>query len=82
LRGDEIVDEFLVLLAQFVEQLLHFRIREKVGHVVLDDLGEVRREHRRGIDDGVAAEGRFLAQAFVDPGRGQPERGFGRVEAG
>src|SRR3990167_6772461 len=29
LRGDEIVDELLVLLAQFVEQFLHLRIGEK-----------------------------------------------------
>ena len=36
----------------------------------------------RCVDDRIATEGGFLAQAFVDPCRRKPEGGFRRVQAG
>jgi hypothetical protein len=33
-------------------------------------------QHGGGIDQRIAAEGRFLAKAFVDPGRRQAESGL------
>ena len=42
----------------------------------------MRGEHGARIDDGVAAERRFLAQGLIDPGRGQAEGRLGRVRAG
>ena len=39
------------------------------------------RQHRRGIDQGVAVEGGFLAQVLVDPGGWQAEGGFAHVFA-
>ena len=48
----------------------------------LQHFGQMRGQHRAGIDHGVAAEAGFLAQRGGDPGGGQAESGFGRVGAG
>lgn len=82
LAGHEIIDQFLVLGRQFVHQLLRLRVGEKLGHVILQDLGQVRDEDRRGIDDRVAAERGFLAEAFLDPGGGEAEGRFACGRAG
>ncbi len=80
--GHHVLDEIGLLLRQFLDQLLHLAIGEEVRHVLLQHLGEMRREHGRRVDDRVAAERGFLAQAVVHPGGRQAEGGLDRVQAG
>src|SRR5579885_1156414 len=78
LRRDEVGDQLLMGLVELVEQLLRLGIGEQLGHVVLDDLGEMRRHHGLRLDDGVAAKGRLLARGFRRPQRRQAEGGLVR----
>ena len=78
----DLLDEFAVLLGQLLQELLHLHVREELGHVALDDLGEVGRHDGGGVDHGVAAELRLVAQAVVDPGRRQPEGRLQHMVAG
>ena len=73
MRGRDIVEQRLRILRQVLQELLHLGEGEQFAHVLLDHFGEVRRQHGRGIDDGVAAEARFFARAFVDPLRIEAE---------
>ena len=74
--------EVALFLRQFLEQLLHLRIGQKLGHVRLEDFGEMGGQHGRRIDDGVALDRRFLLERGVDPGRRQAEGRLGGVDAG
>ena len=81
LRRHDVLDQFALLLRQLLQQLLHLAVRQQVGDVVLQQLGEVRRQHGRGVDDGVALERGLFLQRGIDPGRRQAERRLGRVDA-
>ena len=65
-----------------VQQLLRLRVGEQVGHVVLDDLGQVGRDDGAGIDHGQALEQRLLAVVLLDPHGGQAECRLHRRLAG
>ncbi len=81
-RRDQVFDQFLLLGGQVLEQLLHLAIREQVGHVLFQDLGEVGGQDRGRVDSGVAAESGLFAQVLGDPGGGKAEGGFTNVFAG
>ena len=72
--GDQVVGQLLLLGRQVLDQLLDLGVGQQVRHVLLENFRHVRGQHRGRVDDGVAAEGGFLAQAVVDPGGGEAER--------
>jgi hypothetical protein len=80
--ASEILDQLLVFRVEIVEQLLGLGVGQHVGHVVLDDLGQMGGDHRRRIDHREAAERSVLAQDVGDPHRRQPEGGLDRRLAG
>ncbi len=82
LRRHDVLDQFGLLLRQILQQLLHLAIGQQVGHVGLEQFGEMRRQHGRGIDDGIALQRRFFLQRGIDPGRRQAEGRLGGVDAG
>ena len=81
-RRHDVLDQLALLLRQFLEELLHLGVGQQVGHVGLEQLGQMGRHHGRGIDDRVALERRLFLQGGIDPGRGQAEGRLGGVEAG
>ena len=60
LRRHDVLDQFGLFLRQFLQELLHLGVGQEVRHVGLDQFGEMRREHGRGIDDRVAFHRRFF----------------------
>ena len=64
------------ILAQVVEQRLHFRAAQQFGSVRGDQVVQVRGHHGARIDHRVTHRLRLVAQAGVDPGGGQAERGI------
>ena len=82
LRRHDVLDQLALLLRQFLDQFLHLAVGEQLRHVGLDQLGEVRGEHGRGVDDGVALDRSFFLERGVDPGRRQAEGRLGGVHAG
>ena len=71
-----------VLLLERVEQLARLLAREQLVGVAADRLGEVRDDHRLGVDDRVAERLGLGAGALLDPDGGQPEGGLDRRDAG
>ena len=62
LAGHDVRDELLVLAPDLVEQLLRLGVGEHLGHVVLDDLGEVGGDDGAGVDDRPFPVGRLVAK--------------------
>ena len=56
------------------------RVGEQLRHVGLEQLGQMRRQHGRGVDHGVALHRRLFLQRGVDPGGGQAEGRLGGVQ--
>ena len=63
-------------------QLLHLGVGQQLGGVGLEQLGQMRRQHGRGVHHRVALHRRFFLLRDVDPGRGQAEGRLGGVQAG
>ncbi len=61
---------------------MHLAIGQQVRHVVLEQFGEVGREHGRGIDHRITLQCGFLLQGGVDPGSRQSEGRLDGVNAG
>ena len=74
--------EFALLLRQILDQLLHLAIGQELGHVGLDQFGEVGGEHGRGVHHRIALDRSFFLERGIDPGRRQAEGWFRRVRAG
>jgi len=64
----EVVDYDRVVGLEAVEQVLHILAAQHVGSVTAEQLREVRRDHRLGIDDGVAEHLGAVALRRIDPG--------------
>ena len=64
LARHQVLDQLLLLLGQVLQELLHLGVGQQVGHVGLEDLGQVGRQHGRRIDHGIAADRRLLAQRW------------------
>ena len=79
--GHDVLDQFALLLRQFLDELLHLAIGQQVRHVVLEQFGEMGRQHGGGIDHGVALQRGFFLQAGIDPGRRQAKGRLGGVNA-
>ena len=79
LARDHVVDQLLLVLGNFGEQLLDLGIGQQLGHIGLEHFGEVGREHRRRIDHGVALEGGLVLERSVDPAGRQAEGRLGGV---
>ena len=60
--GTMSLTSFALLLRQLLEQLLDLGVGQQLGHVALDQFGQMGGEHGGGVDHGIAAErGLFLA---------------------
>ncbi len=81
LRRHDVLEQLALLLGQFLDELRHLRVGEQLRYVGLEQLGEVGREHGRGIDHGIALDRGLLLQRRIDPRGGQPERRLGGVDA-
>jgi hypothetical protein len=81
LARHDVFEEFGLFPRQFLQELLHLRVREEVGHVGLEHFRKVRGHDCRRVHDRIAAQARFLAQALVHPGCGQAEGRLGGVMA-
>ena len=81
LARDQVIDQLAVGVRQLVQQLPCLRVGQQVGHVILQHLGQMRRDHRGCIDDRQAAEAGFLPQGIVHPLGRQAECGLHRVLA-
>ncbi len=44
LAGHDVLDQFALLLRQVLQEFLHLTIRQQVGHIVLEELGEMSGE--------------------------------------
>ena len=73
LAGDEFGNHGRVRQLEIVEQHLDVLPGEDLGALPLHRLGQMRDEHRRGIDHGVTADFGVLALDIGDPRRGQLE---------
>ena len=62
--------------------LLHLGVGQQLRGVGLEQLGQMRRQHGRGVDHRVALHRRFFLLRDVDPGRRQAEGRLGGVQAG
>ena len=78
----DVLEQFALFLRQVLQQLLHLAVGQQVRHVVLEQLGEMGRQHGRGIDHRIALQRGFLLQAGIDPGRRQSEGRLDGVDAG
>lgn len=67
---------------QFLLEFLHLSIGEQFRHIVLEELGEMRRQHGRGINHRIAFHRRFLFERAVDPCCRESESWLGGVRAG
>src|SRR5947207_2896490 len=65
-RHDDL-DQFALLLGQVLQQLLYLAVGQQVRHVVLEQLGEMGREHGGGVHYRVALQRGFLLEAGVHP---------------
>ena len=65
----EVFDELRRVLAECVEQLLHFFVTEQLMRVALHDVAQVRRDHRARVDDREAERLRVIARRRLDPHR-------------
>ena len=63
----DVLEKFALFLRQLPDELLHLAVGEKLGHVGLDQLGEMGGKHGRRIDDGVALDRSLFAQRRGDP---------------
>ncbi len=81
-RRDQLLDQFFLLVRQIVQQLLGLGVGEQLRHMVLQHFGQMRGQHRSGIDHGITAERGLLAEGLVDPGGRQPEGRLVGVFAG
>ena len=82
LRRHDVLDQLALLLRQFLDELVHLGIGQQLGGVGLEQFGQMRRQHGRGVHHRVALHRRFFFLRDVDPGRGQAERRLGGVQAG
>ena len=62
LRRNNVLDQFRLFLWQLLQKLLHLAVGQELGHIALDQLGEMRGEHGRGVDDGVALHRGFFLE--------------------
>ena len=60
LRRHDVLDQLALLLGQLLDQFLHLAVGQKLRHIGLDEFGEVRGEHRCGVDDGQALDRSLL----------------------
>ena len=50
LARHDVLDQFALFLRQLLQELLHLAIGQQVAHVVLQELGQVGRQHGGGVD--------------------------------
>ncbi len=79
--GHELLDRHGVALLEPVEQQLGVLAREQLVGVLPDGLGQVRDDHRGGVDDRVARGLGSLARGGGDPEGGQAEGRLDRRDA-
>ena len=70
----QLVDELRRGLREALQQLLRLFVAEQLVRVRLDQMREMRRDHRGRVDHGVAERLRVLAHGRLDPHRFHAER--------
>ena len=78
--GDELFDDLRVALAQVVHQLLGVLSGDDLLGEVLDDLLDVRGDHRRRVDNSIAQELGALPLLLLDPEGWEAEGGIRRSD--
>jgi hypothetical protein len=73
--GHQILDQLGHFLGQMIQQLLHFLTAKQFGSMRQDQMIQVRRDHCRRIDHGIAIGLRLLALPGIDPDRRQAKAG-------
>ena len=81
-RAVQLVDHDRIALLHDVDEHLHVLAAEQPARVAADDLGEVRGDDRRAVDDGRAGDLGLVAELDRDPRGGEPEDGFAGGDAG
>ena len=81
-RAVELVDDDRVALLHDVDEHLHVLAAEQPRRVTAHDLGEVRRDDRRAVDDRRARDLGLVAELGRDPRRRQPEHRLARRDTG